>query len=238
MKCLVGFAWYLLMGPLELIGRAAGIYRPRFAPLHAPVTNAPARNTGPVVCFGDSLTSGFGVGTGCSYPDCLLRTLTEMNMDVVNLGRSGDTSAEGVSRVERDVLSLNPKPCAVVVGFGGNDLMQRKPVAETFANLEIIVTRLQQAGCVVVLMGIRGSWLFGVDYETPFYVLAKRTGCALVPLCLDGIWGYPWRMADAAHPNAAGCRILAQRVAEILVPLINHKTIATTETPRSATDTK
>lgn len=209
---------YLAMGPLELYGRLTGVYRPRFGPPRHPVVNSPAPPAGPVVCFGDSLTEGFGAAPGASYPDELARMLAPQGIEVLNRGRSGDTAADGRARLETDVLSLVPRPRAVVVGFGGNDLIRRRPAEALFADLEFMVRRLQDAGCLVVLLGLRGSWLFRVDYETPFYRLAEQCGCALVPLCLDGIWGVPWRMADAAHPNARGYRLLARRVAQVLMP--------------------
>ncbi len=209
-------ALYFAMGPLEIYGRLRGVYRPRFGPLAHSVTNSPAKRAGPVVCFGDSLTEGFGSPRGASYPDELRRLGHFPGVEILNLGRSGDTSADGLARLDRDVLALNPLPRAVVVGFGGNDLIQRRPLSETFADLETIITRLHESGCVVVLLGLRGSWLYKVDFETPFRELAAATGCALVPLCLDGIWGYPWRMADVAHPNTRGYRLLARRVAQVL----------------------
>lgn len=207
-------ALYLVMGPLELYGRLRGVYRPRCGGVVWPVKNRQLAQGGVVACFGDSLTEGFGAPPGMSYPEQLARMLAAAghNVEVRNLGRSGDTAADGRARLGKDVLSLRPLPTVVVLGFGGNDLIRRRPIEETFADLRAMVEQLHKAGCMVVLLGLRGSWLYRVDYETPFYDLARETGCALVPLCLDGIWGVPWRMCDVAHPNARGYRQLAGKV--------------------------
>lgn len=150
-----------------------------------------------------------------SYPD-FLADLLAPKVEVHNIGRSGDTAADGLARLEQDVMQSDKLPCRVVVGFGGNDLIRKMQIQDTFADLEAIVTTLQNAGCLVILLGLRGSWLFRVDYDLPFRELATRTGCLLVPLSLDGIWGCPWLMADVAHPNQRGYRILAERVAKVL----------------------
>jgi acyl-CoA thioesterase I len=212
--------WYLAMLPLELYGRVSGVYRPRCKPLTHPIANTPLRNAGPIVCFGDSLTAGYGVTVAQSYPAQLAGLLNLDSSVVINLGKSGETAADGLKRLDKDVLSLDPPPCIVVIGFGGNDLMQRRAAADVFNDLAQIIDKLHHAGCAVILMGLRGSWLYKIDYETPFHELVVRKQCGLVPLCLDGIWGWPWRMADAAHPNGRGYKRLAMRVAAVLKPIL------------------
>ena len=197
-----------------------GVYRPRCQSLTHQIKNTPLRNAGPIVCFGDSLTAGYGVPAALSYPAQLAQLLQVDSSLVVNLGKSGETAADGLKRLDKDVLSLDPLPRIVIVGFGGNDLMQRRAAVDVFNDLAQIIDKLHGAGCAVILMGLRGSWLYKVDYETPFYELAMKKQCGLVPLCLDGIWGWPWRMADAAHPNGRGYKLLAQRVAAVIRPVL------------------
>jgi acyl-CoA thioesterase-1 len=50
----------------------------------------------------------------------------KVNIPVINAGVSGDTTAQGLARVDRDVLSKNPK--IVIIVLGGNDNGQRIPV--------------------------------------------------------------------------------------------------------------
>jgi lysophospholipase L1-like esterase len=135
---------------------------------------------------------------------------------VLNAGVNGDTSQHGFDRLERDVLSLNP--AVVLVGFGGNDMIQRRTMDECFGCMEQIVDRLHAAGALVLLVGIRGSWLYKLDYDARYRELATRKGCLLVPCILDDIWGVPWRMHDVAHPNARGYKMIAERIATVLRP--------------------
>ena len=93
------WAWYILMGPLELYGRARGVYKPRYAPPAHKVHNTPCRPRGPIVCFGDSLTEGYGVPRNKSYPHYLAKQLALKPDQVLNVGRSGDTSADGLKRL-------------------------------------------------------------------------------------------------------------------------------------------
>ena len=79
-----------------------------------------ARDTRPVlVCFGDSLTAGYGAEPGHSYPDYLQKDLDQLSLGyrVVNEGVGGNTTKDGVSRLN-EVLAV--KPQIAVVEFGGN----------------------------------------------------------------------------------------------------------------------
>jgi lysophospholipase L1-like esterase len=82
-----------------------------------------------IVCFGDSLTEGFGAteqgsaDKSKSYPAFLQAKVTPR---VVNAGISGDTAKGGLSRVERDVLSKDPQ--MVIILLGGNDFLHLRPV--------------------------------------------------------------------------------------------------------------
>src|ERR1017187_8118119 len=70
--------------------------------------------------FGDSLSAGFGLPPGQSFPDYLQRKLDAEGYAWrgVNLGISGDTTEAGVSRID-SATSL--KPSIVLLELGGND---------------------------------------------------------------------------------------------------------------------
>ncbi len=207
--------WFAAMGPIELYGRLSGAYRPPASMPPYAFTNVPPPREGPVVAFGDSLTEGAGAPAGRGYVEHLAEFL---GTPVVNRGLGGDTSVEAVARLDADVMALAPR--MVIVEFGGNDMMRGMPIEDCFRNLELVVRRVQSTGATAVLVGIRGSWLYKLDYDSRYRDLAMRTGCPLVPLALDGIWGKPWLMADAAHPNSRGYRVLARRVGRVVAPLL------------------
>lgn len=176
------------------------------------VNNPPAGSN--VIAFGDSLTHGDGASAGRDYPAVLSRLA---GVKVINRGRPGDTSADGLARLETDVLQCDPK--IVIVFFGGNDLLRRVGEEETFRNLDTIVTRIQQKGAMVVLVGIE-AFLFSGNYRSGFRKLAKRRGAVLVPNAMHGIIDHPKMKSDQIHPNDAGYEMIAQRVFEKLKPYL------------------
>lgn len=178
-----------------------------------PVVNAnpSGRN---IIAFGDSLTAGGGAGRGEDYVSQLSRMA---GVPILNKGVSGDTSGQGLARLERDVLAHDPR--IVIVCLGGNDILQRIPSETTFANLEQIVTRIQAAGALVVLVGVDGGFLLGTHGED-FRALARRTGAVFVPNVLKGILDNPRLKADQIHPNGAGYTVMAERIHAKLEPYL------------------
>jgi len=175
--------------------------------------NSPGQD---IVCFGDSLTEGVGAGTGEDYPSILARGLP---YPVINAGRRGDTSADGLSRLEQDVLGQNPR--LVIVLFGGNDFLRKVPLSETRRNLEELVRRIQEAGAMVVLVGMRLG-LFTDEYGPVYEEIARKHGALLVPEILKGILSDPKLKSDSIHPNSAGYRIMAERIVQRVKPLLEE----------------
>ena len=199
------------------------------------ITNVPSSGAN-VIAFGDSLIQGPGVPANSTFPAQLSRRL---GVPILNKGLSGDTTATALARLDRDVLSQNPK--VVVVLVGGNDILQRifqnlesstggdstqaaaalsqegadlsqAPLteAETRANLNMIVDRIQARGAAVVLLGLTGG-IFGDNHEQLIreIVVAKHTG--YVPNIMKGIIGNPLLTIDYIHPNTRGYSTMASR---------------------------
>ena len=169
-----------------------------------------------IICFGDSLTEGVGAGNGEDYPSLLTR---QMPYPVINAGRRGDTSADGLSRLERDVLGGNPR--LVIVLFGGNDFLRQIPLSETRKNLEEIVRRIQEHGAMVLLVGLRLG-LFTDEYGPIYKEIAKQHGALYIPEVLKGILSDPKLKSDSIHPNGAGYRLMAERILEQVKPLLEE----------------
>ena len=189
------------------------------APVPAQADSRPA-----IVCFGDSLTAGFGVDPGRSYPDLLQQELDRRGYHyrVVNLGESGDTTQDGLDRVD---LVLAEKPRIVVVEFGANDGLRGQPVANAENNLGQIIETLQKAGIRVILAGITLPPNYGPDYirrfDAIYSALADRYHLALIPFLLEGAAGHANLMQqDGLHPNAAGTRLVTGNVVRVLEPLL------------------
>ncbi|WP_020588476.1 arylesterase [Desulfobacter curvatus] len=156
-----------------------------------------------IVCFGDSLTRGYGAGNGKDYPS----RLEEMTgVEVINSGVSGDTTAGGLARLEDDVLFYEPD--VVLITLGGNDLKNRVNVDTARANLIRIIQHIQAAGAMVVLGGIDIP-LYGNGYAQMYESIARQTGSVLIPNILEGLFGHSDLMSDSIHPNDRGYKIMA-----------------------------
>jgi len=178
------------------------------SPTSWPVVNDPPRGTA-IIAFGDSLTDGTGAGRDVSYP---ARLSALIGRPIVNAGVPGETTADGLRRLERDVLSQDAR--IVLLCMGGNDMLRRQSVDEQFANLRLLIDEIQDAGALVVLLGLDGHFLMMPgDYGERYEALARETGCVYVPDILDGIVGSAGlTLADKIHPNAEGYAKIAEKV--------------------------
>ena len=169
-----------------------------------PGENADVRGQA-IVCFGDSLTYGTGAGKEMDYPAQLSKLL---GTPVINAGVPGDTTANALGRLERDVLSKAPD--LVLITLGGNDLKNGVARDRAFENLRMIVASIQNTGATVIIGGIRFPMRdrgFGRAYEE----LAEETDAVLIPNIFEGIMGNRKFMSDPIHPNDAGYELMAEK---------------------------
>jgi acyl-CoA thioesterase-1 len=197
-------------------------------PAPAPAQSAPTpADTRPlIICFGDSLTAGFGTDLGQSYPDQLQRNLDAggYHYHVVNAGISGNTTKDGLDRVQ---LVIARHPQIVVVEFGGNDGLRGLPIEQTQANLSNILDQLQKSGTQVVLAGITLPPSYGPDYikkfDAMYPTLAKQHHVRFLPFLLKDVYGVPGDMQeDATHATAQGNKQVALNVEDLLKPLLKR----------------
>ena len=195
---------------------AASLLLWRFWPgTHGRFHNFPPTASGPWVAFGDSLTVGYGAEkSGGDYPAQLGQRL---GVVIQNLGVAGETSADGLKRLE-EVEALQPR--VVLLCFGGNDVLQSVPRDRMFANLGAMIDRLHAQGSFVVLIGIRGAGLMGDANADGFKGLAAEKEVKHIPNLLDGLLSQPSLMSDYVHPNDAGYAKIAERLEKELRPLL------------------
>ena len=177
-----------------------------------------------IVCFGDSLTAGYGTELGKSYPDYLQADLDAKGYHyrVVNEGISGNTTKDGVERVDSIVAM---RPALVVVEFGGNDGLRGLRIEDSRANLDKIVSTLKASDTKIVLAGITLPPDYGPDYIQQFNetyaLLAKKYNVPLLPFLLKGVFGVDGMMQrDNTHATADGNKIVANNVLPLIVPLL------------------
>ncbi|HEY5046643.1 MAG TPA: arylesterase [Rhizomicrobium sp.] len=182
-----------------------------------------------ILAFGTSLTQGYGVPAGSEFTEMLQARLKAAGIDakVINAGVSGDTSADGVSRLD---WSLADRPDAAIVEMGSNDALRGLEPKDTEKNLSILLGRLRGAHIPVLLLGMKAPRNLGPEYAAqfdPVYPrLAKRLGDLLYPFVLDGVALDPkLNQPDGLHPNAAGVKVIVTRMlpsVEKLVGEVRH----------------
>ncbi len=177
----------------------------------SPIKNVEAQGIS-IVCFGDSITYGDGAKKNESYPS-VLRNIS--GASVVNAGVSGDTTGAALKRLNKDVFPADPY--LVIVELGANDFIRRIPAEKTISNLRKMVRDIQDRGAIVAIVDVSGQYDI---YHDKFKRLAKEEGCLFIPRVMEGITKNSSLKADNFHPNAAGYRVIAQRVYAQIKPYI------------------
>jgi len=177
-----------------------------------------------IVCFGDSLTAGLGIESTTSYPADLQRLLDAAGYRyrVVNEGVSGDTTKDGLERIDR---VLAHKPQIVVLEFGGNDGLRGLPVSMAQQNIATMIEQLQSSGAKVALAGISLPPQYGTDYiarfDSMYPALAKQFHLPLLPFLLQNVYGVEGDIQpDGVHPTAQGAKQVAANVQKLIQPLL------------------
>ena len=194
------------------------------APVLAEAAPAPV-----VTLLGDSLTAGYGLPSDQTLPAQLQRELKALgiNATVRNAGVNGDTTASGMRRVD---TSVRADTDLVVVALGGNDLLTLIEPARVRANLDAIVGRLKARRMKVILAGLQAPLELGAyarAYNAVFPAVARAHqvvlhGSLLAGVALDRRYNQP----DLIHPNAAGVRIIARRLAPVVASALKVKAAA------------
>ena len=211
--------------PLEATSNGSSDSTPPAKP-DTPIQSS--RDTRPrIVCFGDSLTAGYGTEPGQAYPDYLQADLDHRGYayHVVNAGISGNTTKDGVARLP-SIIAM--KPAIVVVEFGGNDGLRGLRIADTRANLDRIVSTLTATGTKVVLAGITLPPDYGADYIRQFNetydLLARKFHVPMLPFILKGAFGVDGMMQpDRTHATSAGNKVVADNVVSLIEPLLKKE---------------
>jgi acyl-CoA thioesterase I len=195
-------------------------------PAQAAVQAHPKEDTKQVlVVFGDSLSAGYGVPPGQSYPDDLQRKLDAQGYAwrVVNLGISGDTTSGGLARVHTGTAL---RPAMVLLELCGNDGLRGLPLAMTRENLDQIIAAFEHVGARVVLAGMTLPPNYGPDYihsfEAIYSGLAAKYKLPLIPFLLRDIATPDMRyfQRDGIHPTAEGAQIVSNTVFRTIKPLL------------------
>jgi acyl-CoA thioesterase-1 len=179
----------------------------------------------PVLVFGDSLSSAYGIAQSRGWVALLGERLKRELPDyiVVNESISGETSAGGRARI--DAALARHKPAIVVLELGANDGLRGLAILQMKQNLAAMIEQSQKAGAHVLLVGMKMPPNYGPDYtqdfEGAFGELARRHRTALVPFLLEDFAGEPdMFQPDRIHPTEAAQPLMLERVWKALRPLV------------------
>jgi acyl-CoA thioesterase-1 len=165
-----------------------------------------------IVALGDSLTAGLGLPADAAFPARLQRALAQKGIaaEIVNAGVSGDTTADGLARVD---WSVPDDTDAVIVELGANDALRGIDPAHTRENLDALLRRFAARRIPVLLAGMRAPPNMGADYGNafdPIYpTLAETYRVVFYPFFLDGVAAERGlNQGDGIHPTAAGVDVI------------------------------
>lgn len=191
-----------------------------------PADAAPGQETRTVLFMGDSLTAGYGLPPEEAFPSLIGRRLQERDLpfEVINGGVPGETSAGGVRRID---WMLRRRIDILVLELGANDMLRGLPLDQTRDNLQAIIdkTRAAYPDVKIVVAGMLAPPNLGPEYTRQFRdifpALAEANDAVLIPFLLQDVAARPeLNLPDGIHPNAAGQRIVADGVWEVLEPLL------------------
>lgn len=208
--------------------------------VHSLETGKPVK----IVCFGDSITGQYyHTGGRRAWTQALGQTLRELYpqalIEMINAGIGGNTSANGLERMDADVLAH--KPNLIIAMFGMNDTA-RLTTEDLRSNLRQIVQKAHKSGSETILMTpnavadndpirppeklkafaetvrevARESDLILVDTHQVYAEVRETNPSEWIRL-----------MSDAIHPNMRGHRLFASTLGEA----ISGRKIALPELP-------
>lgn len=194
-----------------------------------PSGTAAATDAKTIAFLGDSLTAGYGVGQERAYPALIAQKIREAHLpyDVINAGVSGDTSADGLRRVD---WLLQQKIDVLVVALGANDGLRGLATNVLETNLQTIIDKAKAKNpqMQIVIAGMQMPPNLGADYEAKFQrvfaAIAQKNNLALIPFLLADVGGRrDLNQADSIHPTEAGQKVIAETVWQTLRPLLEQK---------------
>ena len=182
------------------------------------------------VAFGDSITRGSGDdissddvslddrNSGGGFEPILNNLLTAAKgypHTVVNAGVSGETSADGVSRID-SILSGNPSAKYFLILYGTNDALVPAVSKATYkANMLAILTAVKNAGKIPYLAKVPFTTNSSFDltsiqdYNAAIDELRASNGITVIAPDFYTLFQNTTLLADGIHPNGTGYQSMA-----------------------------
>lgn len=99
-----------------------------------------------ILCIGDSLTFGYGVGPENSW----VNLIQGPKFSTLNKGINGDTSTGILSRIYSTLTNCNPHLCIIMCG--SNDLLMGKSLKSIIENIELMIKDCETLSITPMIM--------------------------------------------------------------------------------------
>ena len=166
--------------------------------------------------------SGYGLKENQTLSIILENDLKEAgyNIRVINGSISGDTTEDGLDRIEKYISDSNID--LVILGLGANDMLRRINPNQTENNLRKIIEIIKTRNQKIVLAGMKASPTNGLAYKKKFDdifpKLAKEYDLNLIPFLLEKVALNPkLNQSDGIHPNFEGTKVISETIKNILI---------------------
>lgn len=165
------------------------------APLHAKT----------ILVLGDSLSAAYGIDYDKGWVSLLTKQLSQKgDYKVINLSTSGDTTSNGLAKLEPALKQYQPE--LVIIELGANDGLRGLTISHIKKNLETMIQLAQKQQAKVLLLA---TWLppnygpqFLDQFKNIYSELASAYKVAIIPMFLEGVAGNDQLMqSDGLHPN-------------------------------------
>ncbi len=182
-----------------------------------------------IVVVGDSISAAYGIATEDGWVALLQKKIEDesFNMTVVNASVSGDTTANGLSRLPN--LLTEYQPALVVIELGGNDGLRGLSVKKLKSNLNQMAAMARDSGAEVIIVSVQLPGNYGKAYNNlfakAFASAAEDTNSTLVPSLFEGLdASKKWFQADGIHPGVLAQPVMLENVWQVATPLLEKIT--------------
>ncbi|MDR1831736.1 MAG: GDSL-type esterase/lipase family protein [Fusobacteriaceae bacterium] len=180
-----------------------------------------------IVCFGDSITYGFGAYTEAqSWPSLLAARVT---VPVINAGVNGETAMDGLWRIEEDVLAYDP--AVVIINFGMNDFYSYARdwrVRKVDYGYRQMLARLRAPGRQIYVARFYGEAMKKTydpsgEFDEMYAGLQKDfPEINMISDIWNGVFANADAMYDEVHPNENGYEIIFWNIFREIRPLLEE----------------
>ena len=164
------------------------------------------------------------------YPDFMDRTF-----DNDHAGIGGNTTTDVLERLDNVLRSMPEPPQIVLLGIGGNDLLQGMDAGEVINNMHTIIDRLQanNPGVIIIVeqiapgtsefMATEGLRPIFDAFNAAIPTLASEQSDAtsrVIPVDMSTNWTDEY-LADEVHYNEAGAKVVADRYFAVMEEVLD-----------------